>query len=613
MAEVFDLETNGLLDVVDKIHCNMIYNTETKQLHRFDPEVGLMEDSVRMLMAADTLVGHNIIDYDIPVLKKLYPWFKPKGKVIDTLVWARLAFANIRATDFGRFKKGTLPGNLIGSHKLEAYGYRLGNYKGDYGKDTDWQTWDPEMSEYCIQDVNVTNALYERCKFINVPQSAVDLEMAVQAIIVRQMHHGILFDYKKAVALCSEMMVKRDALRDDIRATFPPFYKPKYSNGKTFTPKRDNAALGYVAGAPCTQIQLVDFNPASNQHIYTMLIKKYGWEPLEFTEKSNEPKIDDEILGAMDYPEAKPLAEYKMLNKRIGQISEGKQAWLKYYMEDTGRIHGYVNPMGTVTFRMSHSHPNIAQCPASYSPYGPECRSCFIVPKGYKLVGCDAAGLEARCLGHFLAPFDGGAYADMVINGKKEDGTDVHTVNAKVLKCSRDDAKTWFYAFIYGAGNGKLGAILGKDSKHGAASKAAFKKSLPALAKLLSAIEKAYKQRGHLLGIDGRKLQVRSIHAALNVVLQSAGALLMKKALVIADQNLQYYGLTNSETGVDGEYAYEFVANVHDEFQAEVLEELTDIVGEIFENSIRVAGEVFNWQCPLDAEYMVGDSWNETH
>jgi len=326
--------------------------------------------------------------------------------------------------------------------------------------------------------------------------------------------------------------------------------------------------------------------------------------------------VDEEVLKQLPYPEAQVLSEYLMVEKRLGQLATGKEAWLKHVRPD-GRIHGEVTTNGAVTGRMTHSKPNIAQVPGLTDkktgkpmPYGKECRSLFIVPVGKKLVGCDADALELRCLAGYMARYDGGAYIKTVLEGKKELGTDMHTVNAKALGTTRDIAKVWFYAFIYGAGDFKLGTILnaprGKEMEWGRRSRARFLKNLPALKTIIEKVQKAVAKKGFLKGLDGRQLRVRSSHSAFNTLLQSAGAILMKAALVLLDEDLQRAGY------VPGRH-YEFVANVHDEFQIEADEEIADDVGKRAVTAIIKAGEFFGFGCPLNGNAECGSSWATTH
>jgi DNA polymerase I-like protein with 3'-5' exonuclease and polymerase domains len=264
----------------------------------------------------------------------------------------------------------------------------------------------------------------------------------------------------------------------------------------------------------------------------------------------------------------------------------------------------------------------MAQVPAGYSPYGHECRELFIVELHKVLVGADAAALELRVLAGYMARYDGGAYVRTVLDGNKDDGTDIHSVNAKALgldpkgnyfdgESGRDIAKTWFYAFLYGAGDAKLGFILSRQKGTeamavGKNSRTKFMRNLPALASLVKKIKQAVKERGYLVGLDGRQLHIRSQHAAPNALFQNAGAVLMKKALVILDADLQSLGF------IPGVH-YEFVANVHDEWQIEADIDKGEVIGKAAVEAIRKAGEYYNFRCPLDGEYKLGRNWAETH
>lgn len=640
---VFDLETNGFLNVVHTIHCLHIYDYATDKYERYDKED--VPKGVERLAKADTIIGHNIIGYDLPVIRKLYPAFSTSATIVDTLVLARMVYSNIKATDFGRFSRGELPGKLIGTHKLEAYGYRLGLQKGEYGKEGSeayermkdlpfgiWTHWSIEMSDYCELDVRVTKALYDKILTAGFSKEAADLEKAVADIILRQERLGILFDVKKAQVLYSKLIQIKAEKLAELQRVFKPWWRPIRVKGENLvmTPKVKNSKFHTTVGCPFTKVELVEFNPGSNSHIEYWLKKKYDWEPVDFTEPSKkfpqgQVMINDEIISALPYPETKPLGEYLTAVKRISQLSDGDEAWLKAIQED-GRIHGYVNSLGAGTRRMTHSKPNLAQVPAGKSPFGMECRELFIVRKLYKLVGCDAAGLELRCLAHYMARYDGGAYGRASVSGRKEDGTDVHTVNQRAIGAdTRDIGKTWFYAFIYGAGIPKLGRILldgeeGDAGKVGAKSKASFAKGLPALKKLSDAIQKKVKEEGFLLSIDGQKVHIRSAHSALNFLLQGAGAIVMKMALVILEAKLQALGLKNSDQ-IDTDqpiickrnYDYEFLLNVHDEWQIEVKDEHAETVGQAAKQAIVEAGLHFKFKCPLDGEYAIGNNWAETH
>lgn len=584
------------------MHCLHIYCTEKKKLYRFDKD--RIAEGVKMLMNAKSICGHNIIKFDIPAIQKIYPMFKPKGEVIDTLIWAQLQYPNIYEGDMKRVANGQMPRKYTGKHSLAAYGYRLGILKGEFGETTDWAEWSQEMSDYCAQDVMVTLALYEKLAKSGTSKQALELEFKVATIIGRQERFGFKFDEKKAIALYSKLSQRRAFLLDELQKTFPPWYK----KDKEFTPKGNNRRFGYIAGAPMTKVKLVEFNPSSRFHIADRLKKLFGWIPKEFT-KDGQPKVDEDVLSKLVWPEAKLMAEYFTVQKRIGQVAEGDQAWLSHV--ENGRIYGGVNSMGAVTRRMTHSNPNVAQVPSNKKPYGEECRDMFTVSTGSVLVGCDASGLELRVLAHYMGAFDGGAYAEIVLSG------DIHTANQKAaLLPTRDAAKRFIYAFLYGAGAELLGILVSDEGatysrakfrKIGSKVKKQFMAGLPALGSLINAVQGRVKAGESIRALDGQVLHCRSPHSALNLLLQSAGALVMKQALVILDEDLQSAGY---RPGID----YEFVANIHDEFQIEVFNpNNADIVGRAACLAITKAGEHFNFRCRLDGAYNIGRSWKETH
>lgn len=614
MRLISDLETNGLLDTVSVIHCIVNKDPDTNQVWRYHdhPEIasrdGSIDDGIKQLQEADEVVFHNGIKYDAKVLLKL------KGvalkKLYDTIVVSRLIWPELKPRDAAKAKQGKYPGKLVGKHSLEAWGYRLGNYKGDYKGP--WDVFSVEMLDYCVQDIEVTHTLLKRIEAKQYSAEAIELEHDVQTIIAMQEDRGFAFNEAKAGTLYATLVKRRIELEAEFKKVFHPWYVDR----GVFTPERDNKKQGYVAGAPFTRVELTEFNASSRDHIADRLINLYGWKPTEFTD-SGKAQVDEKTMSPLKYPVTPLIMEYLLVDKRIGQIAEGKEAWLKAVRN--GRIHGAVNTNGAVTGRMTHFKPNIAQVPKCGSPYGEECRELFEATAGWVLVGADAAGLELRCLAHYLARWDGGAYAKAVIQGKQEDQSDVHSLTAIAIGLDpqriytlggktgkgRDFAKTFIYAFLYGAGDAKLGSIVGRGAGAGRKLKLAFISKIPGMKDLKDAVAKACK-RGFLVGLDGRRLHVRSEHAALNTLLQSAGAIVMKRALV----NL-HKGLTASAFIHARDYGY--VANVHDEFQIETLPENAKHVGTSAVEAIRQAGTHFNFRCPLDGEYKVGANWSETH
>ncbi|MET4733912.1 DNA polymerase-1 [Thalassospira sp. MBR-102] len=616
---IFDCETNGLLDTMDTVHslvlkdpdagavlsCCECYNVLDQK-----PDVTYMsiEDGLRLLMEADQVIGHNIINFDIPALRIVYPWFKiEESKALDTLIISRLIWPEIRDNHFKFAKKHPeFPKQLIGSHGLEAWGHILGLHKGDYSKEMKakgldpWAAWNIAMQDYCELDVEVTHALLLKIEAKEYSQQAIELEHKFAWVIWKQEQFGFPFNSEKAFELHRKLLTRRLELEQALQEAFPPW------EVKTpFVPKANNKSRGYVKGQLTYKTKQIVFNAGSRDHIADRLKAIYGWTPSEFT-TNGKPKIDETTLDKLEWPEAKLLNEYLMIQKRLGMLAEGRNAWLKMVLSD-GRIHGRVITNGAVTGRCTHRNPNVAQTPSVRAPYGHECRELFYAPEGWKLVGADASGLELRCLGHFMAKYDAGAYVAILLNG------DIHTVNQLAAGLpTRDNAKTFIYAFLYGAGDEKIGSIVlplaspQLKKQKGKALKSKFLKETPALKRLREEVAAAAKRKKYLKGLDGRRLHIRSAHAALNTLLQSAGALIVKQATVFFYEELTARGYV---FGVD----YALVAHVHDELQTLAREDIADEVGQVAVECIRRAGEHFGFRCPTDGEYKIGNNWADTH
>ena len=379
-------------------------------------------------------------------------------------------------------------------------------------------------------------------------------------------------------------------------------FKPKMVDIKLVTPKlKKNGTLSksgltaeeyekVLATAdlkPFMRQKLQPFNLGSRKQIGEYLTD-FGWKPNRFT-PTGQPIVDESSLAKVKkIPEARLIAEFLLLQKRIAQID----SWILAVKEDN-RVHGFVIPNGTITGRMAHRAPNVAQVPSVVSEYGKECRACWTVKDGYKLLGVDASGLELRMLAHYMDDED---YINEVTTG------DIHTANQKDAGLqSRDQAKTFIYAFIYGAGDAKIGSVVGGGKKLGSELKKRFLDNNPSLRTLRERVSRAAK-RGYLKGLDGRKIFIRNEHAALNSLLQGGGAIVMKRALAMLDSLIKL-----------NTYDAKFVANIHDEWQMEVREDLADHIGELAVGCIEKAGEYYNMRCPLTGEYKIGGDWSETH
>lgn len=630
---IFDIETDGLLKDVSKVHCLCIYDTECSQMFRYSPET-VAEGISKLQEAIDNCVsicGHNVINYDIPALVKLFNFNVPYEKhkyVIDTLVYARLVYSNIDTIDIGLMKSGKLPKDLYKSQKLKAWGYRLGELKGTYGEQEDaWSEYTPEMLDYNEQDVWVTKALLEKLDRANYSKTAIELEHQVAWLMAQQERNGFPFDVEKAKELEVTLRSRAAVLNAELVSKIPRI------PDKVFIPKRDNKTKGYKAGVPIQRYK--DFNPSSRKQVEYVVRKMYKYNPTNpdlydipdipvepFNPEGYRLKIDDETFGYIKNDENAPeelrhiagiIEEGLLISKRLGQLADGKQAWLLTYDTSDNCIHGRVIPNGAVSGRATHSSPNVAQVPSINSPYGKECRELFCAGKWYQ-AGIDASGLELRCLAHFMYPYDKGEYAHEILNG------DIHTKNQLAAGLpTRNNAKTFIYAFLYGAGDAKIGKIINGDAKEGKQIKKKFLKATPAIRNLREAVQdalavtergKVIKWKRHFLkGLDGRKLHVRSLHSALNLLLQSAGALICKKWIVRTEERLLKLGLKH---GWEGDFCY--MAWVHDEIQVACrTKEIAEIVVREAQQAMRDTQEFFHFRVQLDTEGKIGRNWADCH
>lgn len=563
-----DIETDGLNPT--KIHLlgQLKDGVYTEHFQDFSYEKGV------------TYYAHNGIGFDYPVLNRLWGCGDSNtgASLQDTLVLSRLANPS---RDNG--------------HSLDAWGSTLGYAKGDH---SDWTQLSDEMRTYCKRDVELLSKVHKRLQveLRGFSEESIALEHQVARIIHQQVENGWLLDQGKVWDLLATLKEKKFELEDEVHTTFRPVAKavreitPKIKKDGT-TSKVGLKYLGddclLLVGGTHTRIEFEDFNLGSRKQIGERLVA-LGWKPTSFT-PTGQPIVSESVLMRLEgFPEAELIADFLTVQKRLAMA----QSWLDFVQED-GRVHGRVNSNGAVTGRMTHYEPNMAQVTAGSKIYGKEMRECWTSREGYKIVGCDASGLELRMLAHYMADDE---YTQEVLDG------DVHTANQQAAGLpTRDAAKTFIYAFLYGAGDAKIGSIVGGTKSTGKRLKAKFLANTPALRTLRGRVEQAAK-RGWLKGLDGRRIYVRSSHAALNTLLQGAGAVVMKKALVFLDEAAKEHGLD-----------YKFVGNIHDEFQTEVLEAHTEQFGKLAVQAIEKAGEHFNLRCPTTGEYKVGDNWSETH
>lgn len=646
MRLLFDTESDGLLETATKIHCGAAVDVDTGYCADWT-DIG---STLSAFDKADTLIGHNILRHDLPLLKKLRNWSpRPGVKIIDTLICARVMYPNVAETDKALVFTGRMPHGkeYQGKHTLGAWGYRLGRHKGDYAKikeaeaiskgvtDPDaisryvWGEWNQEMHDYMIQDVQTNRALWDKLCVDKYDQRCIELEHRIARVCDELEAAGVPFNEKAAQELHCDLIAKKDVIEKNISRQFGMWVAPAQP-GKVFTPKRDSAKSGYVAGAPMTKIKYVTFNPRSRDHIAKVLFDR-GWKPEKFTD-GGKAKIDEEVVLDIvsHFPEMSGLGDYLTIEKRLSQLAEGKQAWLKCVRN--GRIHGAVNPAGTITGRAAHLKPNLGQVPNPASPYGAECRSLFYAPAGQTIVGVDMRGLELRVLAHYLYPMDGGRYAEIILT------SDPHWAHAQAMGLAsgpwdesnpihkivrQDGSKRFIYAYIYGAGNRKVGEIIftcvekirakGDDTllkeffprgwseaalvRVGRKVRSDFTNSIDGFAALKGKLDTQVDRFGWLPGLDGRRIPIRSAHSALNFLLQSGGAVLCKNWVCNVRDAIKFpIGLW-----------------VHDEIQLWTPEEEAEEVKETTLKLASTAGEPYGFRVRLDGSATIGRTWADTH
>lgn len=577
-----DIETNL---AHDKIWLVKTIDIDTGEIKTWKEAKFLAE----FLKDATLILAHNGIGFDFKVLTKHWNMTIPKNLQFDTLILSRL-----------------LDPSRESGHSLESWGEALGVKKTPYKKIWEWMNDRKEaypgecydnpieslLDHYCENDVKVLRELFlhlmslkDKHKFSD---ESVELEHEVARILTKQEDNGFKLDIPYATCLLSEIKTKLSNIYDAMQERWPPYTVERYS-AKTGKKLKDDVIV---------------FNPGSRKQVGEKLIE-LGWKPSKFTE-TGQPQVDETTLANADFPEAKMIAKYFLFQKRIAQI----ESWIEAVGKD-GRVHGKVITNGAVTGRMTHSGPNMAQVPAvskdkegnikegEAGGWGAECRACWTVEDGNVLGGVDASGLELRMLAHYM---NDPAYTNTVINGSSKDGTDIHTVNQRAAGLhTRDQAKTFIYAFLYGAAAAKIGSIVGGTAKEGAKLMETFLAKTPALKKLKSKVA-IFADKGYVPGLDGRKIWVRSEHSALNSLLQGAGAIVMKKALVILNSKIE-----------ENNWPVKFVANVHDEWQMEMPASIAEEVCKTARQSIVEAGVALNLRCPLDGDYKIGLNWKETH
>lgn len=503
---------------------------------------------------ADKVIGHNSIHFDFRVLDLLWGIrFEPE-QMLDTMVLSQLA-------------------NPVreGGHSLEAWGRKLSFPKVEFDPSLFYEGYTEEMGLYCMQDTKLTCKLYKvlKTELHKFSGDSIKLEHRVRMILSEQELNGFALDQENACILVAELNDELVQIKEDMQKVFPP------------------AEVQLK-----TKVKYIPFNPGSRKQVGERLMEK-GWVPEKKTDLGT-PVLDESVLSGIDMEEAKIVGRYMMLQKRIAQIN----SWIDAVNPETGRVHGKVLTLRTITGRMAHASPNMAQVPAVYSPYGKECRRLWVPsnPRKQNLVGIDASSIELRMLCHYMNDPE---YTEIVVSG------DIHTANQeRAGLSSRSQSKTFIYAFLYGAGAAKIGSIVEGSAKDGQELIDNFLEATPALQEARHRVILTAERSGIIRGLDGRMLWIRSPHAALNTQLQGAAAVVMKRALLIFHKELASSPCAGRA---------KFVANVHDEWQLEVDKPLSDMVGTLGIESIKKAGEYYKLNCPLGGEYNVGTNWAETH
>ena len=571
MDLVIDIESDSLMELIldskgnpvkecQLVHCVVTKNCETNEIVAWTGD-NLGAPLLNYLKFATKLIGHNLYGFDLPCLRRCLG-YTGNAEIYDSLVVSKLMYPDLK-------------NHPLGGNSLECWGKFLKCEKINFTGS--WQELTPEMLEYCIQDVNVAHKIYthqqdwiKRNKY----EKIVKLEHMASAVVMQQKSNGFNFDIDKANALLRELTEFKAQVEDEMRSIFPDKIHERYSE-KTGKRLKDKIEV---------------FNPASRQQIADRLLDKYGWTAP--TTDAGNPNVDSSVLQELEFPEAKKLVEYFDTIKLLGMVED----WVTRASNSRdGRIHGDVNVQGASTGRCTHAQPNLAQVPSDH-----RIRELWIPhTSSHVLLGSDLSGLELRMLAHYMYPFDAGAYGNVILNG------DIHTHNQeKAGLPTRNNAKTFIYGFLYGAGDAKVGKIVGGSSKQGAALKERFLRELPALAKVKQSVEFQVARNNTVKLVDGRLAPVRSNHAALNTLLQGSGAIVSKYWMILANRNLEKRF---------GHNTVEQVAYVHDELQFSCPRHIAEEAGKIITDSAIEAGKRLNILMPINAEYKIGSNWSETH
>lgn len=580
---VCDIEANGLEP--DTIWVCVAKDIDTGKTNIF--RNGDAEDAKEYFKNYDKIIGHNFIGYDAFWLNRLWKCNIPINKIIDTLVLSRLA-DSFRA-----------------DHSLASWGNK--------GHHEDWSKWSKEMEEYCIQDVKATEEVYYKLRNMlkGTPRDVIELEHWSQFILEKQRHNGFLLDTELALNTKTEIDKEYFDIINRLKTLFPPrkvltdtWFAKRNKEGvinKVSQRIIDSGLVEHIKGDEYKKIEYKLFNIDSPKEICERL--KGYWKPTILT-PTGQPKVCEENLNTIDDSAPEELQYIKRC-----KVLKSRSTLIQSYFDacdDKGRVHGQVISIGTGTHRMAHSKPNTGNIPTK-GIYGAVCREMFTVGKGRKLVGCDASNIQLRILAHYLD--DKNLIYQIVHKDMHYYFSQIYGLNPKDKEYDEDNkdmvkgrkiGKTCTFAIIMGAGVGKIGSILGSYER----GKQAFdglKKSIKGWEKFKKHID-YQASLGYFIGLDGRKIPLKSAHYGMSSYLQSGESIIMKRAMVQSYKDIKSRGLDAFQ-----------VAIVHDEMQYDCAEECAEEVGRILRDNIIKAGEYYNLKCPLDGEYKIGNNWSETH
>ena len=547
---VLDIETDGL--DASKIYCAVTLDMDITNPGR--TRIFYTPEGMQEYLSDALVIAHNGLSFDFPILARLWGVRFKFEQMVDTLV---LSMLDNPARE--------------GGHSLKSWGIRLGEHKLEY--QDDFSQWSPLMLDYCKQDVAVCHKLYTTLTDHMKEFSAQSIrdEHRMRILANRISNTGFKLNRDKTVTLFNRLMKEQDRISVECKGLFPDLVIERTSvkTGKRLKDK------------------VVEFNPASRKQIGERLVE-LGWKPKSFTEKG-QAKVDETTLSGCKLDVAQKLARYFLLQKRTSQI----KSWIEQCSQDN-RVHGQYRTLGAITNRMSSVKPNLQQIPSVRVEYGEECRAVWEAGEGNKLIDTDAAGLELRVLAHYMNDAD---FTKEVLHG------DIHTANQQMAGLDdRPQAKTFIYALLYGAGDEKIGSVVGGSARDGATLRKRFMSNLPAYKRLSDAVQKKGREEGTLKAIDGRVLRVRHPHASLNTLIQGSSAVLMKKWFMYVDHHLRRKKLNSR-----------IVAMVHDELVLESCEKDVAQSGECVILSISQVNKAYKLRCKLDCDVQIGNNWSEIH